>query len=239
MLACAIFHATVSEIARYPTLPLRTASSSARITSSTGVRCSQMCTYRTSTHPIPIRFRLASSDRIRFARPFPPAFGFPFSVHPEYLVAITARLRCCARNSPSQRSEVPPVYTSAVSKKLPPRSRYFSTIRLGPPPCQSSPPAPPPRGRGHPPAGRVVGAEAPLGPEVHPAVAQRRHPQPGAPQQPVLVQRRQRPGAGRGRGGAHRGRPVRWPRSGSLCGGAAPASAFWRFASGDSGKGGG
>ena len=42
--ACAIFHATVSEMATYSALPLRTTSSRERMTSSTGVRYSQMCT---------------------------------------------------------------------------------------------------------------------------------------------------------------------------------------------------
>jgi hypothetical protein len=58
-------------------------------------------------------------------RPLPPALGSPGRALNENLVATTeaSRQPASARNSPSQRSLSPADYMSAVSKKLPPRSR--------------------------------------------------------------------------------------------------------------------
>ena len=52
----------------------------------------------------------------------PPAFGSPGSTAIVYFVAITSRSRRPLAKSPTNRSEVPPVYWLAVSTKLPPRS---------------------------------------------------------------------------------------------------------------------
>lgn len=104
-----ITHAGVSEKPTWSTLPARTWSSSARMTSSTGVVWSHMCSHSRSTRSVPSRRRLASSERTRLLRWLPPALGSSRRLVRVYLVAITQRSLSAATSSPTMRSLAPPV----------------------------------------------------------------------------------------------------------------------------------
>src|SRR5690348_6930972 len=84
----------------YNTFPERTRSSRARITSTTGVHVSRVCTHSRSTYSEPMLRRLASTDRTRFFRWLPAELRSPGRVCSVYLVPTTNRSRSDRRKSP-------------------------------------------------------------------------------------------------------------------------------------------
>ncbi len=122
VLAWAISHAGQSETPTCSTLPARTWSSRARITSGSGVSVSRAWTQSTSTWSVSRRRRLASRECTRFFRWFPALFGSPGPVCNVYFVPSTNRSRRPFSARPTIVSEEPPVYTFAVSMKFPPAS---------------------------------------------------------------------------------------------------------------------
>ncbi len=66
--------------------------------------------------------RLASTVRVRWYRLLPRSLG-PLPVGKYALLAMTSASRSCAMSFPRMRSDAPPAYTSAVSKKFTPASR--------------------------------------------------------------------------------------------------------------------
>src|SRR5689334_19194110 len=107
VLASATSQAGQSETPMYNTFPERIRSSRARITSTTGVHASRVCTHSRSTYSVPMLCRLASTDRTRFFRWLPAELRSPGRVCSVYLVPTTNRSRSGRKKSPRILSALP------------------------------------------------------------------------------------------------------------------------------------